>query len=298
MKPAHILAALLAVVTWGINFVVIKIGLQGLPPILFTASRFVFAAFPLIFFIPRPQTSWNWIIAYGMFQFAFQFTLLFCGIKLGFPAGLASLVMQLQAFFTMGLAVIILGEKAQLMQVLGALIALSGMALVGVHIEAQATMIGFLMVVAGGLCWSIANIVTKKIGMVNPLSMMVWASAVASPPLLLASWLMEGTEAWHTAYTHLNWTSIGAIVYQSYPNTLLGFGIWSWLMRKYPAATVAPFTLLVPVVGMLSASLILDESLLWWKIAAGALVLSGLACNQYGQRFWVWLKPVRAGSSS
>ncbi|MFZ6657609.1 EamA family transporter [Undibacterium sp. TJN19] len=292
MKPTHILAALLTVIIWGINFVVIKIGLQGLPPVLFTALRFVFAAVPLIFFIPRPQTAWKWIAAYGMFQFAFQFTLLFCGIKLGFPAGLASLVIQLQAFFTMGLAVLVLGEKPQVMQIVGALIAFSGMALVGMHIEAQATMIGFLMVVTGGICWSIANIVTKKIGVVNPLAMVIWGSAIASPPLLIASWIMEGPAAWQLAYAQLNWTSIGAIAFQSYPNTLLGFGIWSWLMRKYPAATVAPFTLLVPVAGMLSAAIILHEPLLWWKITAGMLVLGGLLCNQFGQRFWTWLKPV------
>ncbi|MBI3728369.1 MAG: EamA family transporter [Burkholderiales bacterium] len=291
MKPSHILAALLAVITWGINFVVIKIGLQGLPPVLFTASRFVFAALPLIFFVPFPKTSWNWVIAYGMFQFAFQFTFLFCGIKLGFPAGLASLVMQLQAFITMGLAVVIMGEKPQLVQVLGALIALSGMALVAIHLEAQATIIGFLLVVAGAMCWSIANIVTKKIGVVNPLSMVVWGSAIASPPLLLASFLMEGMDAWQAAYAQLNWTSIGAIAYQSYPNTIVGFGIWSWLMRKYPAATIAPFTLLVPVVGMVAASIVLNETLFWWKICAGLLVLGGLACNQFGLRIWYWFKP-------
>lgn len=294
MKPTHILAALLAVITWGINFVVIKIGLQGLPPVLFTASRFIFSALPLIFFVPLPKTSWKWVVAYGMFQFAFQFTLLFCGIKLGFPAGLASLVMQLQAFITMGLAVVIMGEKPQFVQVLGALIALSGMALVAMHLEAQATIIGFLLVVAGAVCWAIANIVTKKIGVVNPLSMVVWGSAIASPPLLLASYMMEGMDAWQAAYAQLNWTSIGAIAYQSYPNTIVGFGIWSWLMRKYPAATIAPFTLLVPVVGMVTASIVLNETLFWWKICAGLLVLGGLACNQFGLRIWSWFKPAAA----
>lgn len=294
MKPLHILAALLAVITWGINFVVIKIGLQGLPPVLFTASRFVFAALPLIFFVPLPKTSWKWVIAYGMFQFAFQFTLLFCGIKLGFPAGLASLVMQLQAFITMGLAVVIMGEKPQFVQVLGALIALSGMALVAMNLEAQATIIGFLLVVAGAVCWGIANIVTKKIGVVNPLSMVVWGSAIASPPLLLASFMMEGMDAWQAAYAQLSWTSIGAIAYQAYPNTIVGFGIWSWLMRKYPAATIAPFTLLVPVVGMLTASIVLNETLFWWKICAGLLVLGGLACNQFGMRIWSWFRPATA----
>ncbi|MDP1979723.1 EamA family transporter [Undibacterium sp.] len=294
MKPLHILAALLAVITWGINFVVIKIGLQGLPPVLFTASRFVFAALPLIFFVPLPKTSWKWVIAYGMFQFAFQFTLLFCGIKLGFPAGLASLVMQLQAFITMGLAVVIMGEKPQFVQVLGALIALSGMALVAMNLEAQATIVGFVLVVAGAVCWGIANIVTKKIGVVNPLSMVVWGSAIASPPLLLASFMMEGMDAWQAAYAQLNWTSIGAIAYQAYPNTIVGFGIWSWLMRKYPAATIAPFTLLVPVVGMLTASIVLNETLFWWKICAGLLVLGGLACNQLGMRIWSWFRPAAA----
>ncbi|MFZ6730843.1 EamA family transporter [Undibacterium sp. Ji42W] len=294
MKPSHILAALLAVVTWGINFVVIKIGLQGLPPVLFTASRFIFSALPLVFFVSFPKTSWKWVVAYGMFQFAFQFTLLFCGIKLGFPAGLASLVMQLQAFITMGLAVVIMGEKPQFVQVLGALIALSGMAMVAMHLEAQATIIGFLLVVAGAVCWSIANIVTKKIGVVNPLAMVVWGSAIASLPLLLASYMMEGMDAWQAAYAQLNWTSIGAIAYQSYPNTIVGFGIWSWLMRKYPAATIAPFTLLVPVVGMLTASIVLNETLFWWKICAGLLVLGGLACNQFGLRIWSWFKPAAA----
>ncbi|MFZ6775485.1 EamA family transporter [Undibacterium sp. Ji83W] len=294
MKPTHILAALIAVITWGINFVVIKIGLQGLPPVLFTASRFIFSALPLVFFVSFPKTSWKWVVAYGMFQFAFQFTLLFCGIKLGFPAGLASLVMQLQAFITMGLAVVIMGEKPQFVQVLGALIALSGMALVAMHLEAQATIIGFLLVVAGAVCWSIANIVTKKIGVVNPLAMVVWGSAIASPPLLLASYMMEGLDAWQVAYAQLNWTSIGAIAYQSYPNTIVGFGIWSWLMRKYPAATIAPFTLLVPVVGMLTASIVLNETLFWWKICAGLLVLGGLACNQFGLRIWSWFKPAAA----
>ncbi|BBB67441.1 O-acetylserine/cysteine exporter [Undibacterium sp. YM2] len=294
MKPTHILAALIAVITWGINFVVIKIGLQGLPPVLFTASRFIFSALPLVFFVSFPKTSWKWVVAYGMFQFAFQFTLLFCGIKLGFPAGLASLVMQLQAFITMGLAVVIMGEKPQFVQVLGALIALSGMALVAMHLEAQATIIGFLLVVAGAVCWSIANIVTKKIGVVNPLAMVVWGSAIASPPLLLASYMMEGMDAWQAAYAQLNWTSIGAIAYQSYPNTIVGFGIWSWLMRKYPAATIAPFTLLVPVVGMVTASIVLNETLFWWKICAGLLVLGGLACNQFGLRIWSWFKPAAA----
>lgn len=284
MKPTDILVALAVVTIWGFNFVVIKIGLQGLPPILFTALRFMFAALPLVFFVKRPAAPWRLVAAYAMFQFAFQFTLLFSGMKLGFPPGLASLVIQLQAFFTIGLAVLMLGEKPKPSQLLGAAIALSGMALVAANLDAKPTMIGFVMVAAAGLCWGVANIVTKKIGKVNPLSLVVWGALLASPPLLLASLAIEGLPAWQEAATQLNWRSVGAILFQSYPNTILGFGIWSVLMRRYPTATIAPFTLLVPVTGMASAALLLGEPLQWWKICAGMLVLGGLALNQFGGR--------------
>ena len=293
MTLTDILIALGVVTIWGVNFVVIKIGLQDLPPILFTALRFIFAALPLVFFVTRPQASWPLVLVYGMFQFALQFTLLFSGIKLGLPAGLASLVIQLQAFFTIGLAVLILGERPKLVQLLGALVALSGMGLVAVHLEGEATLIGFVLVVLGGVCWAVANIATKKMGQVNALSLVVWGSLIASPPLLLASWLMEGAAAWQLAANNFSLKTLLTVLFQSYPNTILGFGIWSLLMRKYAAATIAPFTLLVPVAGMTSAALILGEQLQWWKLAAGALVLGGLALNQFGARLWARLASPR-----
>lgn len=286
MTLTDILTALAVVTIWGVNFVVIKIGLQDLPPVLFTALRFIFAALPLVFFVKRPQTTWPLVLTYGMFQFAFQFTLLFSGIKLGLPAGLASLVIQLQAFFTIGLAVLMLGERPQAVQLIGALVALGGMGLVAIHLDSQATLIGFVLVVLGGVCWAVANIATKKMGPVNALSLVVWGSLVASPPLLLASWLMEGQAAWQLALHNFSTRTLMTVLFQAYPNTILGFGIWSLLMRRYAAATIAPFTLLVPVAGMTSAALILGEPLQWWKVAAGMLVLAGLALNQFGARLW------------
>lgn len=285
MTFADILTALAVVTIWGVNFVVIKIGLQDLPPLLFTALRFLFAALPLVFFVPRPQADWRLVAAYGMLQFALQFALLFFGIRLGLPAGLASLVIQLQAFFTIGLAVLVLGERPRVSQLLGALVALSGMAVVAINLEGKATLIGFVLVVLGGVCWAMANIVTKKMGPVSALSLVVWGALIATPPLVAASWLVEGAGAWAEAAQRLRWQTVGAVLFQSYPNTLLGFGVWSLLMRKYAAATIAPFTLLVPVAGMLSAAIVLAEPLQWWKAVAGLLVLGGLALNQFGARF-------------
>lgn len=292
MTPLDILAALLVVIIWGFNFVVIKIGLQGLPPILFTAMRFLFAALPIVFFIKRPNVPWRLLAGYAAFQFAIQFTLLFSGMKLGFSPGLSSLVVQLQAFFTIGLAVLFLGERPRMAQVLGAVIAFSGMALVAWHLEAQTTMLGFSLVVIAALSWGIGNIFIKKIGKVDALALVVWGSLIAAPPLLLASYVIEGPAAIMAALQHISWLSIGAVLFQAYPTTILGFGIWSLLMRKYPAATVAPFTLLVPVVGMVSAAIVLDEPLQWWKIAAGFLVLAGLTLNQFAARLFV---PATAG---
>lgn len=286
MTLGDIATALGVVVIWGVNFVVIKIGLRDLPPILFTALRFLCAALPLVFFVARPQVPLRFVAIYGLFQFALQFTLLFTGIKLGLPAGLASLVIQLQAFFTIGLAVLMLGERPRALQLAGALVAFSGMALVALNLEGKATVAGFVLAVLGGLCWALANIVTRKMGAVNALSLVVWGSLVATPPLLAASLLAEGFHAWQLAAAHFSLTTLGAVLFQSYPNTILGFGVWSMLIRRYTAATVAPFSLLVPVAGMVSAAIVLGEPLQWWKLAAGALVLGGLALNLFGPRLF------------
>jgi O-acetylserine/cysteine efflux transporter len=285
-----ILLALGVVCTWGVNFVVIKLGLQDLPPVLFTALRFSCAALPLVFFIKPPAVAWRYVLAYGMFQFALQFTLLFTGIKLGLPAGLSSLVIQLQAFFTIGLAVLALGERPRTFQLLGAVTAFAGMGLVAAYLEGQATLLGFVLVVLGGLCWACANIVTRKMGPVNALSLVGWGALVSVLPLFAASWWMEGGAAWQLAAQRFSATTLAAVLFNAWPNTLVGFGIWAYLVRKYEAATIAPFTLLVPVAGMASAAFFLGEAITWWKIAAGALVLGGLALNQFGARAWESLR--------
>jgi O-acetylserine/cysteine efflux transporter len=281
MKALDIFLAILATVIWGANFTVIKIGLGYLPPLLFTSLRFAFAALPLVFFLKRPQIPWKVLIAHGVVQFSLQFSLLFMGIRLGLPAGLASLVIQLQVFFTIGLAIVIMGEKALIHQVFGALIAFAGVALAAVHLQTHATLLGLMLVLIAGLCWACGNILTKKIGKTNAMALVAWDSLVAFPPLLLASYVMEGPAAWQQAMAHMSWTTVNAVLFNSYPNTIIGFGIWAYLMRKYSAATISPFALLVPVTGMLTATAVLGEPLQWWKIAAGVLVLMGLALNLF-----------------
>jgi O-acetylserine/cysteine efflux transporter len=294
MRARHILLALLVVTIWGFNFVVIKIGLQGMPPLFFTTLRFTFAALPLVFFVARPTVPWRLLVGWGLAQFAVQFGLLFVGMKLGMPAGLSSLVIQLQAFFTIGLAWWLLGEHARFAQLFGAGIALAGMGVVAWHLDTPSTFIGLLLVVGAGCSWAVANVLTKRMKAVNPMSLVVWGSLIAVPPLFAISMLMEGPQAMWSALLAMNAVSWLTVLFQSYPNTLLGFGIWSMLMRRYPASQVAPFALLVPVAGMVSGAFVLHEGMEPWKIIAGVLVLTGLALNQFAGPLRGWMRRAAA----
>lgn len=270
--------ALLAVVIWGANFVVIKLGLAHLPPLTFTLLRFTAAAFPAILFVPRPRVDWRFLLLYGLLQFAVQFSLLFTGLRLGVPAGLASLIVQLQAFFTLGLAVLLLNEKLRPAQIVGSLLAGAGVAVVGWHLSGAATLAGLALVIAAGLCWALANIATRLMGPVQPLPLVVWGSAVAVPPLLAASLLADGGLV--QTIGGMGWGGWGAVLFQAYPNTLLGFGIWAFLIRRHSASQIAPFSLLVPVTGMAAAALVLGETVTAWKIAAALMVIGGLGIAQ------------------
>ncbi len=289
MKPADIVLTLVVVVIWGANFVVMKLGLEVLPPLLFTFLRFLFAALPLVFFVRRPAVPLRLLAAYGLAQFAIQFALLFGGMKLGMPAGLSSLVIQLQAFFTIGLAALMLDERPRAVQLAGAAIALAGMGLVAIHIESRTTLIGLAMVIAGGVSWAFGNIYTKRIALfaqasevkVEALQIVAWGSLVAVPPLALMSLIVEGPQVIHHALIAIDWRIAAAVLFNSYMTTIFGFGAWSVLMRRYPTATVAPFTLLVPIVAMGSAAIFLGETMHWWALVAGVLVLAGLAINQF-----------------
>jgi O-acetylserine/cysteine efflux transporter len=283
MKPSHLAAALLMVTIWGFNFVVIRWGLNDIPPLLLTLLRFVLAAFPALLFIRPPRAPWRYVAGYGLFAFALQFVLLFSGMAAGMPAGLASLVIQVQAFFTIGLVSWLMHERPRRPQLAGAAVAAAGLLLVALHLP-PGTVMGFALVVAAALAWATANIVVKRMPGDAPLAVVVWGSAAATVPLALATLVSEGPRRMAQIVAALGPAQWLGIAFQAWPTTLVAFGIWAWLLRRHPAALVAPFTLLVPVVGMSSAAWLLDEPVTWWKVAGAALVLSGLALNLLASR--------------
>ena len=294
MALPHILQALVTVFLWGFNFVVIKIGVNDMPPLFLTGVRYLFAAVPLVFFLPRPNVPWRHMIVYGMAMGFVQFGLLYPAIKLGLPAGLASLVMQSQAFFTLALAVVFLGERPLPSQILGAIIAFGGLAVIGVERMTAAALVPLLMGVGSAIAWACGNIVNRRIGQVNAVSFVAWTSLVPVLPLILLSLVVEGPRAIVDGVVHATPTMAFVVIYMAYGATIVGAGIWSYLLLRYPAGTVAPFSLLVPVVGFISAYLAFAEHITVFEVAGAALVILGLALNVFGRRIAfarAWRRP-------
>jgi O-acetylserine/cysteine efflux transporter len=283
MKPSHLAAALLMVVIWGFNFIVIRWGLNSVPPLTLTLLRFVLAAFPALLFVRPPSAPWRLIVGYGLFAFALQFSLLFGGMAAGMPTGLASLVIQIQAFFTIALVALLTHERTRPMQLAGGLVAGAGLVLVALHLPAS-TLLGFVLVVAAAASWATANVIVKRVPGDRPLAVVVWGSAAAAVAMLPVALLLDGLQVIASTLRTMDVAAWLGLAFQAWPTTLLSFGIWAWLLRRYPAVLIAPFTLLVPVVGMSCAVWLLDEPLTWWKLAGGSLVLAGLALNLLASR--------------
>jgi len=290
MSPAalpfrHLLLALLIVTIWGCNFVAIKLALHDLPPLLLCTVRFVFVAFPAVFFLPRPAVTRRQLLTYGGTMFAGQFAFLFLGMKLGLSAGLTSLILQFQVFVTLALAIGVLKERLHVAQIAGALVAIAGFVIVARHTGGDVTIAGLVCVLLAAVSWGFGNFTSKQLGRVNPLALVAWGSLVVPLPMAAASLVFEGPALIVHSLTHLGGPAILGTAYIVYISTLVAYSLWSWLLARHPASTISPFALLVPVFGLLSSALVLGEPLPAWKLQAGALVLAGLALNVFGPRF-------------
>ncbi|HEY4137518.1 MAG TPA: EamA family transporter, partial [Casimicrobiaceae bacterium] len=259
------------------------------------ALRFFFAAVPLVFFIKPPQMPARYVVAYGFAIGVCQFGLLFLGMKLGMPAGLSSLVIQLQVFFTIGLGMVFLGDRLRHENAIGAAIATTGIVLLAVHkVEtgAGATFIGFLLVIAAALAWAAGNVIAKRAAGAHDddmFALVVWSSLVPPLPLALLSYAFEREAAAGAALLHASALAWGCVLFLAYAATLFGFASWAGLLHRYPTALITPFALLIPVSGLLSGALLLGETLAPLQAVGAGLVLAGLGVNVYGVRIRAWL---------
>lgn len=279
MSLPHIALAVLIAALWGFNFVVIRLGLDAFPPLLFNGLRFAVASLPFLLVFRHPGTPWRWVIGVGLVLGVMKFSLLFLAMDNGMPAGLASVVMQAQALFSVVFAALLLSERPGRAQWTGLSIAASGLAVIGFDMEIGAGLVAFVIAIAAAACWGFANILTRQAAASRPLAFMVWVSAVPPLPMFGLSWVFEGEAAILAALSGLELRGILAVLYIGLLSTTACFAVWSFLLRQYKASIVAPFTLLVPVFGLASAGVVLDETPSAAKAAGAALILVGLMVN-------------------
>jgi O-acetylserine/cysteine efflux transporter len=284
MRRVHVALAVLVAAIWGLNFVVIEVGLDDFPPLLLSALRYTLASLPLVFLGGAAVVPWRWVLTVGVVIGVVKFSLLFVGMDVGMPAGLASLVLQVQAFFTLGFAAVLLRERVRATQAAGLVLATAGLALVASGLDGVATAGGFALVIAAAAAWGLGNVAIKRAAPADPLRFMSWMCLIPPVPLLCLSLAFEGPGEVRDALAGIDLGGVGAVAYIAFAATTVGWGLWAYLMRTYSAGTVAPFSLLVPVFGLGFAALLLGEPLGLRTIVAAVFVVSGVFLTQRAPR--------------
>jgi O-acetylserine/cysteine efflux transporter len=281
MSARDILAALSVAIVWGLNFIAIKIGVGETSPLVLAGLRFLFAAIPMVFFVAPPKAPAWAVVLYGLLIGTGQFSALFIAMARGFPVGLASLVIQAQVFFTILLAGMFLGERPRGAQILGAALGFAGMAAIGSERLAGANLGPFLLVVLASAFWAAGNILAKRLGKIDMLAFTIWSSLAAPLPLFLLALVFEGRGGL-AGLAHPSLKLIVSVLTNSYAATVFAFAVWAWLLMRHSAASVTPFALLVPVIGMIAGAVLFGERLTPFELAGGSLVMLGLALNVLG----------------
>ena len=277
MTPRHTLLALLVVVIWGLNFVIIDAGLGDVPPLLFLALRFLLVSFPAVFFIKPPNIGWRNVLLIGSFLSLGQFALLYLALSLGMPPGLASLLLQTQVVLSIIVSAIVLRERPTRRQLVGIIIGMVGLAVVVIGHSYAAPWLPVVILLLSALSWAIGNVLSRRAKASSGLSLVVWSGLVVPIPALLLSLLVDSPPVVWQALTHLSWPAILSTLYTAVAASLIGYGIWNTLLAKYPTSAVVPFTLLVPVIGIFTAWLLVGEEATVSELIGGLVMLAGLA---------------------
>jgi O-acetylserine/cysteine efflux transporter len=279
MPARSVALVVLVTAVWGVNFVVIHVGLDHFPPLLFNSLRFAAMAVPAIFLVGRPRVPWRFVAAFGFLLGVVKFGLLFVSLDLGMPVGLSSLLLQLQVIFTIAFAGVVLHERPRREQLAGAAIAFAGLAVIGIERAASAPVLPFLLILGAAAAWGVTNVMTRVAQPPDPLAMLVWASLVPPLPLLGLSLAFEGPAEIGDALAGIDAAAVGALLFVALVSGLFGFAAWTTLLKRHTAAAVTPFALLVPVFGMASAALLLGERPSALELGGAVLICAGLAAT-------------------
>jgi len=277
VNPRHTLLALVVVLIWGLNFVAIDLGVADVPPLLFVAMRFLLVSIPAIFFVGRPGIGWKNVLLVGTFLSLGQFALLYLALALGMPPGLASLLLQTQIVLSVAISALALRELPTRRQLVGILIGMVGLALVVVGHVASAPWLPLVITLLAALSWAIGNVLSRRAKAASGLSLVVWSGLIVPIPSAALALVVNGPQAVAFALTHLSVAAILSTIYTAVFASLIGYGIWNSLLARYPTSAVVPFTLLVPVIGILAAWAVQGEVPATTELIGGAIMLGGLA---------------------
>lgn len=281
MQKKHLVLAVLVTLVWGVNFPLTKLGLRAIDPFVLTGIRFALAALPLVFFIKRPAVRFHYVAAYGLIFGLGMWGVINYGIQVGVSPGIASLIIQLSVFFSMGWGYVLFQEKIRRAQVLGAVLAVTGLGGIIATQHGDHALLGILLIVFSALAWSVGNVIIKQSGVKEIFSFMVWASLFPPIPLWLMAWWLHGSAVFANVGANLDLTAAGSILFQVYLATHFAYWGWNSLLKAYPVSTVAPLSLLIPVFGMTSSMLIIGERISTPNLLSIALIITGLAVGLY-----------------
>ncbi|MDO4441838.1 MAG: EamA family transporter [Moraxella sp.] len=285
MSKKDWLIALGVIFSWGINFMFMKFALLDISPMVLGMLRFAFLIFPAVFFFTRPDAKWRWLILYGLTISFGQFAFMFLALSINVPTGLAALVHQSQVFFTVILAALLFKEGVRRHHAIAMLIAIIGLALIGVgQYQGGMALAGLIIVMMGSFSWALGNIIVKKLGNVNPLSLVIWGNLSALAAFSIGSFWLYGTDGVMTQIGTLGGLGWISVLYLAYVASLLGYGGWGYLLSRYPASQVTPLALLVPVVALLTGVVLLSERLTTWHWVGIITVMAGLLVHVFGAK--------------
>jgi O-acetylserine/cysteine efflux transporter len=280
VPPRDQLLALLVAVVWGLNFPATAIALEHFPPLLMVALRFALVAVPALLLVPRPQVPWRWLLGVGLGIGLLQFAFLYLGMAAGMPSGLASLVLQASAPFTVLIAGVWLRERITRRQAVGIGVAVVGLGVIAIHRAQVAALLPVVLTLCGALGWAFGNVCSRQAGAPRPFHLTLWMSIVPPVPMLVLSLMVEGPErivtVLATSLTAAALPSVLGLLYIVVVATLVGYGLWNSLLSRHPSSVVAPFSMLVPVVGVLSSWLVFGELIDRTELVAGAVVVGGV----------------------
>lgn len=286
MNTRDLLLAILVMAIWGFNFSMIKMAVSGVDPLLMTAARFTFAVVPLIFFIPRPDVAWRYLIGYGVVFGVGVWGMASWSIQAGLSSGMSSVLMQISALFSVIAGVWLYKEKLHPIKLMGVAITLTGWLVSVTHTGGNITLSGLFLISVSAVCWTLTGIIVKASGVKNALTFNLWGMLFAPVPLVIFSLLLNGSEGLIASIHAWDSHNTVAVLFQAYPTTLFGYWIWNKMILRYPFSTVAPLTLLVPVFALISGFLMYGETLTQTQLISCGLFLTGVLLIVCPPRIW------------